>query len=103
MICGRVLKVKQGYNPNSSSIGTDLGPLLVGGAVAAVLVPVAAAFFGRKARNAESANGDAAGDATGEGTASGDAAGDGTASEAVATAQAADPEAADADEDRSAG
>jgi hypothetical protein len=40
---GRVLAVKLGYNPNSSSLGADVTFLLLGAAAVSVLGPVAAA------------------------------------------------------------
>ncbi len=39
MRLGRILKVKAGYNPNSSSIGTDLTPLLFAGGILSLIVP----------------------------------------------------------------
>ena len=40
---GKVLAVKLGYNPNSSSLGADVTFLLLGAAAIAVLGPVVAA------------------------------------------------------------
>ncbi|MBU2489656.1 MAG: hypothetical protein KKA60_09720 [Proteobacteria bacterium] len=37
---GRVLRVKTGYNPNSSSVGTNLAPLLFAGSLAAMAAPL---------------------------------------------------------------
>lgn len=40
---GKVLAVKLGYNPNSSSLGADVTFLLLGAAAVSVLGPIAAA------------------------------------------------------------
>ena len=40
---GRVLSVKLGYNPNSSSLGADVTFLLLGASAIAILAPLAAA------------------------------------------------------------
>ena len=45
---GRILKYKSGYNPNSSSIGTNLTPLLLIGGALAVLLPVVGLFIARR-------------------------------------------------------
>ena len=45
---GNVLKYKSGYNPNSSSIGTNLTPLLIGGAVISLLIPVVSIVVSRR-------------------------------------------------------
>lgn len=45
---GRILKYKSGYNPNSSSIGTNLTPLLLIGGALAVLLPVVGFFIARR-------------------------------------------------------
>ncbi len=37
---GRLLRVKTGYNPNSSSVGTNLAPLLLAGSLAAMAAPL---------------------------------------------------------------
>ena len=47
---GRVLKIKTGYNPNSSSIGTNLSPLLIAGAILSIVVPILTFIFVRKIR-----------------------------------------------------
>ena len=47
---GKILKLKTGYNPNSSSIGTNLTPLLIGGAVLALAVPVVSIIVARHLR-----------------------------------------------------
>ncbi|MFP4474765.1 MAG: hypothetical protein ACLFOY_04345 [Desulfatibacillaceae bacterium] len=44
---GRILKVKAGYNPNSSSIGTNLTPLLILDSMAALAVPIASFYVAR--------------------------------------------------------
>ncbi len=41
---GRILKIKTGYNPNSSSIGIDMVAFLTAGAAATVLFNVVAAI-----------------------------------------------------------
>lgn len=47
---GRVLRVKLGFNPNSSSIGTNLTPLLLGGFVALIAAPVVSFLVARRLR-----------------------------------------------------
>ncbi|THB63394.1 MAG: hypothetical protein D6B27_12380 [Gammaproteobacteria bacterium] len=47
---GKILKYKSGYNPNSSSIGTNLTPLLLGGAVISMFIPVISLFVARRLR-----------------------------------------------------
>ncbi len=51
---GRVLAVKLGYNPNSSSLGADVTFLVLGAASIAILAPVIGALvrlaLGRRAR-----------------------------------------------------
>jgi hypothetical protein len=42
---GRVLAVKWGLNPNSSSLGVDVSFLLVGAAVLSLATPVVAALL----------------------------------------------------------
>ena len=42
---GRVLAVKWGYNPNSSSLGVDVTFLLFGMAAVALLTPIVALFL----------------------------------------------------------
>ena len=50
---GKILKVRLGYNANSSSLAAVISMLLFGsGAAVAVLSMVAAALFGRPARRA---------------------------------------------------
>ena len=48
---GRILKVKTGYNPNSSSIGADLTPLLIIGSFFALIIPVVSFFVSYRLRN----------------------------------------------------
>jgi hypothetical protein len=46
---GKILKVRRGYNANSSSLAAEVTMLLFGsGAVVALLSMVAAALFGRR-------------------------------------------------------
>lgn len=45
---GRILKVKAGFNPNSSSIGTNLTPLIILGSVVSVALPVISLIVARK-------------------------------------------------------
>ena len=47
---GRVLAVKWGYNPNSSSLGVDVTFLLFGMAAVAFLTPLVSLFLRRKPR-----------------------------------------------------
>lgn len=42
---GRILAVKWGYNPNSSSLGVDVTFLLFGMAAVALLTPIIALFL----------------------------------------------------------
>ncbi|MCW5830634.1 MAG: hypothetical protein KIT79_15105 [Deltaproteobacteria bacterium] len=42
---GRVLEVKFGYNPNSSSIGADLTPLVIFSGFLMVAIPVISAYL----------------------------------------------------------
>ncbi len=48
---GRVLAVKWGYNPNSSSLGVDVTFLLFGMAAIALLTPIVSLFL--RARRAK--------------------------------------------------
>ncbi len=51
---GRILAVKWGYNPNSSSLGVDVTFLLFGMAAIALLTPIVSLFLrARRARRAE--------------------------------------------------
>lgn len=43
---GRILKIKTGYNPNSSSIGVDVVIFFTAGAAATILFNTAAAIIG---------------------------------------------------------
>jgi hypothetical protein len=45
---GKILKIKTGYNPNSSSIGTNLTPLIIIGSAISVLLPIISIFIARK-------------------------------------------------------
>jgi len=47
---GRVLKIKTGFNPNSSSIGTNLTPLILGGLIAVLLIPLLSFIAARRLR-----------------------------------------------------
>jgi hypothetical protein len=47
---GRVLAVKWGYNPNSSSLGVDVTFLLFGMAAVALLTPLIALFLRARRR-----------------------------------------------------
>ena len=47
---GRVLAVKWGYNPNSSSLGVDVTFLLFGIAAIALLTPLVALFLRSRRR-----------------------------------------------------
>jgi hypothetical protein len=42
---GRILKIKTGYNPNSSSVGVDTVAFLTGGAAVTVLFNLVAAIL----------------------------------------------------------
>jgi hypothetical protein len=42
LVTGRVLAVRRGLNPNSSSLGVDVSYLLLGAAALAVITPTAA-------------------------------------------------------------
>ena len=48
---GRVLKVKLGYNPNSSSLGMDVTLLLLGSALVSITIAVVSAIVRIKARS----------------------------------------------------
>ncbi len=50
---GRILAVKWGYNPNSSSLGVDVTFLLFGMAAIALLTPIISLFL--RARRAKAA------------------------------------------------
>lgn len=54
---GRVLKIKTGFNPNSSSIGTNLTPLILAGSVISLAVPalsfMLAVFLRRRMKKEE--------------------------------------------------
>lgn len=45
---GRILKIKTGYNPNSSSIGLDMIAFLTAGAAVTVLFNTIAAILGAR-------------------------------------------------------
>ena len=45
---GKILKVKTGYNPNSSSIGTNLTPLIIIGGILSIAIPIISIFVARK-------------------------------------------------------
>ena len=47
---GRVLRVKRGYNPNSSSVGSDIPIFLAASAVAGVFATIALCIFDAKRR-----------------------------------------------------
>lgn len=51
---GRVLAVKWGYNPNSSSLGVDITFLLFGLSLLTVLTPLVGFFLRWQARGARS-------------------------------------------------
>jgi hypothetical protein len=44
---GKVLKIKTGYNPNSSSIGTNLTPLIILSSVIVIVIPAVSFFLSR--------------------------------------------------------
>jgi hypothetical protein len=46
---GKIFGVKLGFNPNSSSLGTDVTFLLFGATTLALLTPLIGAFLRRKA------------------------------------------------------
>ena len=48
---GKILKIKTGYNPNSSSIGTNLTPLIIIGGILSIAVPVISIVIARKLKN----------------------------------------------------
>jgi hypothetical protein len=50
---GRVLAVKWGYNPNSSSLGVDVTFLLFGMAAVAFLTPIISLFLRSRRRTLE--------------------------------------------------
>ena len=54
---GRVLKIKTGFNPNSSSIGTNLTPLILGGLVAVLVIPLLSFVAARRLRRKRRARG----------------------------------------------
>ena len=45
---GKILKIKSGFNPNSSSIGTNLTPILIFGGVLSIAIPFLSIFISRK-------------------------------------------------------
>ena len=45
---GKILKIKTGFNPNSSSIGTDLTPLLIGASIMSLIIPVIAIVVSKR-------------------------------------------------------
>jgi hypothetical protein len=49
---GRILAIKWGLNPNSSSLGVDVTFLLVGATALAMVTPVIGALLRRRARRA---------------------------------------------------
>jgi hypothetical protein len=50
---GRILAVKWGYNPNSSSLGVDVTFLLFGMATIALLTPLVSLFLRSRRRSIE--------------------------------------------------
>jgi hypothetical protein len=50
---GRILAIKWGYNPNSSSLGVDVTFLLFGMAAVALLTPIIALFLRARRRPPE--------------------------------------------------
>jgi len=55
---GKILAVKWGYNPNSSSLGVDVTFLLFGMAAIALLTPIVSLFLrARRAKALPPANG----------------------------------------------
>ncbi len=53
---GRILKIKTGFNPNSSSIGTDLTPLLIGASIMAFLIPLIAIIVSKRIKSNKEEN-----------------------------------------------
>ena len=47
---GKILKVKTGYNPNSSSIGTNLTPLLIAGGILTIAIPFISIYWSRRVK-----------------------------------------------------
>ena len=45
---GKILKIKTGFDPNSSSIGTDLTPLLIGASIMSLIIPVIAIVVSKR-------------------------------------------------------
>lgn len=55
---GRILAVKWGYNPNSSSLGVDVTFLLFGAATLSLMAPVVGALLRLRGKNRDAAAGD---------------------------------------------
>lgn len=55
---GKILKVKTGYNPNSSSIGTNLTPLLIAGGILSIAVPFLSIYISRRIKKKKQENQD---------------------------------------------
>ncbi|HRC54815.1 MAG TPA: hypothetical protein PKU97_02780 [Kofleriaceae bacterium] len=62
---GRILAIKWGMNPNSSSLGVDVTFLLVGSTVLAMITPLVGALLRGRLRSSPAAA--AAGEAQGRG------------------------------------
>ena len=63
---GRVLRVKRGYNPNSSSVGSDIPIFLAASAVAGLFATIALCIFdAKRRRNLDSTNEEAPPDSDG--------------------------------------
>jgi hypothetical protein len=56
---GRILAIKWGMNPNSSSLGVDVTFLLVGSTVLAMVTPLIGALLRMRVRKPVAAHGDA--------------------------------------------
>lgn len=62
---GRILAIKWGMNPNSSSLGVDVTFLLIGSTVLAMITPVVGALLRLRGRGPQPATVSAAGDGPG--------------------------------------
>ncbi|MCP4131515.1 MAG: hypothetical protein GY754_11100 [bacterium] len=51
---GKILKIKTGYNPNSSSIGTNLTPLLIAGSLLSIAMPFLSIYISRRIKKKKS-------------------------------------------------
>jgi hypothetical protein len=58
---GKILRIKTGYNPNSSSVGANLTPLILIGSFLAIVIPAVSFYVSYKLRDLTGKDGDGEG------------------------------------------